>query len=877
MRTATGQAIRLEDYLPPQYHVENVDLEVMLDPKATRIVSRLTIVRAEGTAADAPLVLDGDELTLKGLSVDGAALGENAYTLSEDELAISSLPSTDQFEVEIETEVAPETNTKLMGLYRSSGVYCTQCEAEGFRRITFFPDRPDVLATYTTKIIGNKSDSPILLGNGNLVETGDLDDGLHYATWHDPHPKPSYLFALVGGDLGVLSDDFTTMSGRDVELNIYVEKGKEKDAHWAMDSLRRSMKWDEERFGCEYDLDIFNIVAVSDFNMGAMENKGLNIFNDKYVLANPDTATDTDYANVEAIIAHEYFHNWTGNRITCRDWFQLCLKEGLTVFRDQEFSSDERSRAVKRIADVVRLRMSQFPEDGGPLAHPVRPETYKEINNFYTPTVYEKGAELVRMIATLLGEEGFRAGMDHYLSSQDGNAATVEDFLASFETATGYDLGQFKLWYQQSGTPRLLVSTHYDAAKKTFSIDLEQSLPATPGQSNKKPMVIPIRFGLLDDEGRDMKVSTVMSDEVKGDLIILTKRQTRIVFDGIGERPVASLLRGFSAPVVLEYEQSRDEMAFLAAKDNDLFNRWQALNSFGLTLMTEAVRDGASDWIDERYLSTLENLAIDTDLEPAFRAFALTPPGESDVARAIGKDIDPDRIHAVRTALDAAIAKRIAPLGEELQAELAPETQYSPGATSAGKRALRLALDSFAIRSGAIDDLEEKYASCANLTERLAIVGAVLKTHGHGSASQAVLDRFFADCDDDPLVIDKWFSIQSMQGGADTLDRVQSLLKHPAYDARNPNRIRSLVGMFGLSNPTGFNRADGAGYNFLADQVLEIDKFNPQVASRLLTAFRSWRMMESGRRTKAEAALGRILSSEGLSRDVSEIAERMLA
>ncbi|RUU55664.1 aminopeptidase N, partial [Mesorhizobium sp. M7A.T.Ca.TU.009.01.1.1] len=579
MRTDTGQVFKLEDYRPNDYLIPKTDLTFRLSPDATRVTAVLTIERRDDVSLSAPLVLDGDGLTLKRIEIDGKKVKPADLLATPDRLTILKPPAARRFQLLIETEVAPAGNEALMGLYRSSHVYCTQCEAEGFRRITYFLDRPDILSVYTVRIEAMRDEAPLLLSNANLVDRGDLGDGWHYAVWHDPFPKPSYLFALVAGNLGQLADSFVTLSGRTVELGIYVEPGKEKLAGYAMDALKRSMKWDEEAFGREYDLDVFNIVAVSDFNMGAMENKGLNIFNDKYVLADRETATDADFANIEAIIAHEYFHNWTGNRITCRDWFQLCLKEGLTVFRDHEFSADQRSRAVKRIAEVRTLRAHQFPEDQGPLAHPVRPRRYREINNFYTATVYEKGSEVVRMIRTILGADVFRAGMDLYFERHDGDAATIEDFIKVFEDASGRDLSQFALWYHQAGTPNLTISSTHNPAAQEFTLEIEQSVPPTPSESRKRLMHIPLAFGLIGAGGKPVPYSGVEGASVEDGVIHIRKRRHMVRFSGVTERPAVSLNRGFSAPVTLSVEQKADDQFFLARHDCDAFSRWQAFNT----------------------------------------------------------------------------------------------------------------------------------------------------------------------------------------------------------------------------------------------------------------------------------------------------------
>ncbi|MPT22056.1 MAG: aminopeptidase N, partial [Starkeya sp.] len=624
---------------PPDWLVDTVHLDVQLHPTAARIRARLALRPNPEGREGSPIVLDGDELQLKALHLDGVPLAGTGYVVTPQALTVLAPPQR-ALTLEIETVVNPSANTKLMGLYRSSGTYCTQCEAEGFRRITYFPDRPDVLAVYTTRIEAEREEAPVLLGNGNPVESGPVEGtSRHYAVWHDPWPKPCYLFALVGGRLDHIADDFVTATGKKVELGIYVEPGKTERAGYAMDALKRSMRWDEEVFGCEYDLDVFNIVAVADFNMGAMENKGLNIFNDKYVLASPQTATDADYANIETIIAHEYFHNWTGNRITCRDWFQLCLKEGLTVYRDHEFSADERSRPVKRITEVKILKAQQFPEDAGPLAHPVRPREYREINNFYTATVYEKGSEVVRMIRTIIGPHLFRKGMDLYFERHDGDAATIEDFVKVFADVSGQDFSQFALWYDQAGTPKVEAAFSYDAAKETFSIELAQSLGATPGQTVKKPMHIPIAFGLIGTDGEDMVPTSVEGGDVRGDVIHLHRPSETIVFHGIKERPVPSLLRGFSAPVNLSAPLSDDDRAFLALNDSDPVARWQALTGiFNQVLLEGAkrVRGDHSPAIDERNVEFAGKVASDETLDPAFCALCLTLPTESDIAREMG-------------------------------------------------------------------------------------------------------------------------------------------------------------------------------------------------------------------------------------------------
>jgi aminopeptidase N len=877
MRTDTAQPIRLKDYCPPNWLVETVSLDFSLHPTQTKVRATLAL-KPNPEAAAAPLVLDGDGLTLAALKLDGTALPPESYVATPDSLTIPQVPNA-PFTLEIETLVDPTANTQLSGLYRSSGTFCTQCEAEGFRRITYFPDRPDVMAVYTTRVEADKGEAHVLLSNGNLIESGDLPGGRHFAVWHDPHPKPSYLFALVGGNLSAIEDRFVTMSGRNVTLRIYVEPGKESRCGYAMDSLKRSMRWDEERFGREYDLDIFMIVAVSDFNMGAMENKGLNVFNDKYVLATPETATDGDYAGIEAVIAHEYFHNWTGNRITCRDWFQLCLKEGLTVFRDQEFSSDMRSRPVKRISDVRGLRAAQFIEDSGPLAHPVRPEHYKEINNFYTSTVYEKGAEVVRMVQTLIGNEKFRDGMDLYFARHDGHAATVEQFIQCFADASGRDMTQFMRWYNQAGTPEVTVAGRFDPARKTYTLEAKQSVPATPGQPAKAPMVIPLALGLVGQNGRDLPLALSDGTKIERGVLVLDEPAAAFEFTGIGEAPVVSINRGFSAPIKLVTDLGGGDLAFLAAHDSDAFNRWQALQTTAMRLLVDNVaalpagepaRDG------ERLIAALAAILDDAKPEPAFVALALVPPGDGDIAREIGHDIDPDAIFGARKALRAAIGGKLGPALANTYDGMTVPGPYSPDAASAGRRALRnVALDLLAAAGTpeAIARAARQYDGADNMTDRMAAL-ATLSLHAGPERERALAD-FYARYAADALVIDKWFSLQAMIPQSDTLDKVRALTAHPAFSFANPNRVRALIGAF-AANPTQFNRADGAGYDFVAGNVLALDPKNPQLAARLATAFRTWRTLEQGRRSKAQAALERIKATANLSRDLADIVERAL-
>lgn len=879
MRTDTGQVFKLEDYRPNDFSIPQTGLTFRLSPDATHVTAVLTIERRDGAAASTSLVLDGDGLVLKRIAIDGRELAPAEYLATPDQLTILRPPA--RFQLLLETEIAPASNEALMGLYRSSNVYCTQCEAEGFRRITYFLDRPDILSVYTVRIEARLDEAPLLLSNGNPVESGALADGWHFAVWHDPFPKPSYLFALVAGNLGKVADNFVTMSGREVELGIYVEPGKERLAGYAMDALKRSMQWDEQAFGREYDLDVFNIVAVSDFNMGAMENKGLNIFNDKYVLADRETATDADFANIEAIIAHEYFHNWTGNRITCRDWFQLCLKEGLTVFRDHEFSADQRSRAVKRIAEVRTLRAHQFPEDQGPLAHPVRPRRYREINNFYTATVYEKGSEVVRMIRTILGPDTFRAGMDLYFERHDGEAATIEDFLKVFEDASGRDLSQFALWYHQAGTPNLTVSSTHNPATREFTLEIEQSVPPTPSESRKRLMHIPLAFGLVGAGGEPVAYGGVEGAAVEDGVIHIRKRRHMVRFSGVAERPAVSLNRGFSAPITLSVEQKADDQFFLAGHDSDAFARWQAFN----TLLTDAliaafrqILGGAKPAFTARLTGLAGKIAGDETLEPAYRALALSLPGEADIARDIGRNIDPDAIFAAREALALAIARANQQTFTDLYGRLADDGPFSPDAASAGRRALRnILLDYLSLLPKGAALAARHFEVATNMTDRAAALTVLAHRHDGSPEAIKALADFEARYGADPLVMDKWFQIQASVPGPRTVDTVRELTGHAAFSMANPNRVRSLVGTFASANQTGFHRADGEGYRFFTQTVLEVEKRNPQVAARLATALRSWRSLEPGRQAKAREALLAIAGAENLSADLRDIVERTLA
>jgi aminopeptidase N len=872
---------RLKDYRPPAYLIGHVDLDVSLDPSRTRVHARLSVRPnpAAGKTAG-PLALDGAGLELAGLSLDGKPLNPNDYKLTDTSLVIPK-PPTKPFTLDITTFVDPGANKSLQGLYRSRGVYCTQCEAEGFRRITYFLDRPDVLATYTCRFEADAAEAPVLLANGNPIERGTIDRGKrHYAVWKDPHPKPSYLFALVGGDLSPVSSTFKTMSGRNVDLAIYVEHGKEARAAWAMDSLKRSMRWDERRFGREYDLDVFNIVAVSDFNMGAMENKGLNIFNDRLILASPDTATDGNFESIESVVAHEYFHNWTGNRITCRDWFQLCLKEGLTVFRDQEFSADERSATVQRIIDVRTLKAAQFPEDAGPLAHPVRPETYIEINNFYTATVYEKGAELVRMIQTILGPAGFRSGMDLYFERHDGQAATIEDFIRCFEDASGRDLGHFKLWYSQAGTPELVCSLRYDAARKTAELKIEQALPPTPGEPKKKPLHIPVKLGLIGANGAELDLKRDTGETIEDGVIHVTKRAQTFRFADVPSPPVPSLLRGFSAPVNLTIALKDRDLEFLMAHDSDLFNRWQATNNYAVRTLIESVkllRQGKRPTSTPAYAKALDISITDATLDPAYRAELLKLPSQSDIAREIGRSVDPALIYRAHRGLQKAVGTVLGDTLEEIYREMSTSGPFSPDAASAGRRALRnTALTLLTARDKPQDRtrVANHYFKSSNMTD--AAHGLMLLAAQPSPERDRALAHFYERWSSDHLVIDTWFGAQAQSPAASTLSQVKTLIRHPLFSLTAPNKVRALIGVFAMNNPVQFNRPDGAGYAFVAKQVLAIDRFNPSIAARLLAAFRNWHGLEQGRRAQARRTLQEVARAPEISRDVYEIVTKML-
>ncbi len=887
MRDSKPKPVLRRDYRPPDHVIDRVDLAFDLNEQETRVEARLAVRRrADPSDPDAPLVLAGEELTLLEIEIDGRPLGESEYRLEEEQLVIPSPPA--RFELRTVVAIHPESNTRLSGLYKSSRNFCTQCEAMGFRRITYFLDRPDVMARYSVSIEADRNRYPVLLSNGNRIEEVDLGNGRHRVRWEDPFPKPSYLFALVAGDLRCHPGRFTTRSGREVALEIWVEpRNIDRCAH-ALRSLQRAMKWDEERFGREYDLDVYMIVAVGDFNMGAMENKGLNIFNSKYVLALPETATDDDYEGIESVIAHEYFHNWTGNRVTCRDWFQLTLKEGLTVYRDQRFSEDTISQPVCRIQGIKQLRTRQFPEDEGPMAHPIRPESYISMDNFYTATVYEKGAEVVRMIATLLGEEGFRKGMDLYFDRHDGQAVTCDDFRAAMADANGRDLSQFERWYSQAGTPRLRASGEYDAAGRCYRLTLSQDYPETAfeiaGARDRKPLHMPVAVGLLGQDGAPLplRLEGEVDAAPTATTRVLELRESRqqFVFEDIDEEPVPSILRGFSAPVRLEMERSREALAFLMAHDEDPVNRWDAGQRLALDLIVEATKrfeEGGVPDLDPAFASAWGRLLSDERLDGSLRALALTLPAERVVAQEM-EVIEPDAIHAARVFM----GRELATIHEEalwsIYRALAPAGPYRHERESIDRRRLRnVALRLLVDRGGeeAIEAAWAQFEGADNMTDAQAAF-LVLADQTHPRRDQ-VIRAFYDRWHEDPLVLDKWFAIQAGSSRSDTLECVRRLAEHPDFNRANPNRVRALVGAFCSGNQVRFHAPSGEGYEFLADFVLELDGSNPQVASRMASIFNDWRRYDEGRQALMQGQLERIASNGALSKDVYEIVHRALS
>ncbi|WP_353395126.1 aminopeptidase N [Hydrogenophaga sp. 5NK40-0174] len=894
MREGPATVIRREDYAPPAYWIDTVDLTFDLDPTKTRVLNKMQVRRNPDVPA-AALRLDGDELNLARVMVNGAGC---SFKMDGEQLVLENLPEGDEpFALEIFTTCSPAKNSQLMGLYVSQDTFFTQCEAEGFRRITYFLDRPDVMASYTVTLRADKDQYPVLLSNGNLVAEGDLEDNRHFAKWVDPHKKPSYLFALVAGKLVARQQHIRTRSGQDHLLQVYVRPGDMDKTEHAMNSLIHSVIWDEARFGLPLDLERFMIVATSDFNMGAMENKGLNIFNTKYVLANSATATDTDFANIESVVGHEYFHNWTGNRVTCRDWFQLSLKEGLTVFRDQEFSmdlcADPSARAVKRIEDVRVLRTAQFPEDAGPMAHPVRPDSYIEINNFYTVTVYEKGAEVVRMMQTLVGREGFAAGMKLYFERHDGQAVTCDDFAqavadANPESSLARMLPEFKRWYSQSGTPRLHARGEYDAAGRSYSLTLTQSCPSTPGQASKQPFVIPVAMGLLGPDGQAMPIQMAGWPEAREGThtFVLTQESKTFVFENLDAEPVPSLLRGFSAPVILELDYSDEQLLLMLAHDSDAFNRWEAGQRLGLRRAIAAIKSEGpvpDDILDTPVLEAMRQVLRHGQLDAALKELVLALPSESYIAEQL-EVVDPQRIHSVRERMREQMAHALHDDWVWAYESHRHTGAYRPDPLSSGRRALAgaaLSMLCLAARSNGNPvwpgKAYQRFKDASNMTDRLNALSALVSS-GH-SLSEEALQRFHAMFKNEALVIDKWFALQvgAPDRNGNTMETVRQLMNHPDFNLRNPNRARSLISTFCHANPGGFHRADAAGYVFWSDRVIELDSINPQVAARLARAMDRWKKLAEPYRSAAREAIARIAEKGDLSGDVREVIERALA
>lgn len=873
--------IYLKDYTPPAFNIESLALTFKLYEDGATVIARQAISKVSTEVNE--LVLNGEELELRSLKLDGRELSESEYRIDSESLTIHSVPQ--QFILECETWIKPQDNKRLEGLYKSSTMFCTQCEAEGFRRITYYLDRPDVMSLFTTRIEADKSLYPNLLSNGNLTEQGELSDGRHFAVWSDPFPKPCYLFALVAGDLHCQEDTFTTMSGKTVDLRIFVDHKNSDKCDYALDSLKRSMKWDEEVYGREYDLDIFMIVAVDDFNMGAMENKGLNIFNSSCVLAKPETTTDNAYLNIEAIVAHEYFHNWSGNRVTCRDWFQLSLKEGFTVFRDAMFSADMNSSVVKRIEDVNMLRTAQFAEDAGPMAHPIRPASYMEISNFYTLTVYEKGAEVVRMLHTLLGAEQFRAGSDLYFDRHDGQAVTTEDFVAAMEAVSGRDLSQFQCWYDQAGTPEVDVSAEYDSNAKQYRLSFKQSCLPSPGQKEKLPFLIPIRLGLLDENGAAIALN--LAEGQTDYLFELTDEQEHVVFDNIESEPVPSLLRGFSAPVKLRFDYTDDQLLFLMKYDEDGFNRWDAGQTLSVRILQrliDAVQQDQPLNVPIAYIEAFRKILTDTNIDKAMLCKMLILPAESYLVQ-LSDEADIDAIHQAREFVRSELAKH---LSKELfglyEANAVYQGDQPLGFEAISQRALK---NSALFLLSAVNDqndaiakkyqtlAENQFSSGSNMTDVFSAL-SVLVNSGNQSLADSALAKFYAKWKDDAQVMEQWFSVQSASPTFSDLSKIKSLMALPDFQITNPNKVRSVVGAFCNQNLVQFHHKSGAGYEFLADIILELDALNPQIASRLMTPLTRWKKYDKARQALLRTQLERIQSSKTLSKDVREVVEKSL-
>ena len=885
MRTEQPQVIYLKDYQAPEYLIDETHLTFELFEDHTLVHAQLIMRRNPARGAGLPpLVLDGQQLELLSVALDDQPLTAADYQLGDSHLTLQ--PTAERFTLDTSVRIHPESNTALEGLYKSGSMFCTQCEAEGFRKITYYLDRPDVMSAFTTTVIAEQHRYPVLLSNGNPVGSGPQDDGRHWATWEDPFKKPAYLFALVAGDLWCVEDTFTRQSGRDVTLRIYVEPENIDKCQHAMTSLKKSMRWDEEVYGREYDLDIFMIVAVNDFNMGAMENKGLNIFNSSCVLARAETATDAAHQRVEAVVAHEYFHNWSGNRVTCRDWFQLSLKEGFTVFRDAEFSADMNSRTVKRIEDVAYLRTHQFAEDAGPMAHAVRPDSFIEISNFYTLTVYEKGSEVVRMVRTLLGSEGFRKGSDLYFERHDGQAVTCDDFIKAMEDANGVDLSQFKRWYSQAGTPRLAVSESWDAAARTYSLTFRQSCPETPDKVEKKPFVIPVELGLLDAQGNDLPLRLQGEAAAVGTSRVLsvTEAEQTFTFVDIDAQPLPSLLRGFSAPVKLSFPYDRDQLMFLMQHDSDGFNRWEAGQQLSVQVLQELIeqhRQGAPLVLDQRLVTALGSVLGNDALDQAMVAEMLSLPSEAYLTE-ISEVADVDAIHAAREFARRQLAEQLFDgLWSRYQANRAVsrQTAYVAEAEHFARRGLQNIVLSYLMLSGKPQVLEatlEQYDACDNMTERLTALAVLVNSPFEAERAKA-LEAFAEHFKDNPLVMDQWFSVQAGSTLPGGLARVHALMEHPAFTLKNPNKVRALIGAFAGQNLVNFHAADGSGYRFLADIVIELNALNPQIASRQLAPLTRWRKYDAARQALMKGELERIRSSGQLSSDVFEVVSKSLA
>lgn len=891
----SSKTIYLDDYLPPPFWVDDIHLDISINETDATVTANIFFRRNAAAAKNEPLQLNGEALKLVSLAIDDKILDERAYELSEECLNIYNVP--DKFVLRSTVSIEPDSNTTLSGLYRSKDGYFTQCEAQGFRRITYFPDRPDVMARYTCTIHADKTRLPILLANGNPMSQGDEANGRHWATWQDPFPKPSYLFAMVAAKLDVLEDYYQTLSGKKVRCAVYVEPGKLDQCSHAMVALKKSMRWDEEVFGLEMDLDHYMIVAVGDFNMGAMENKGLNIFNTKYVLARPDTATDTDYQHIDRVVAHEYFHNWTGNRVTCRDWFQLSLKEGLTVFRDQEFGADMHSRAVTRIQEVRTLRAAQFPEDASPMAHPIRPASYIEINNFYTATVYEKGAEVIRMIHTLLGKSGFRKGMDLYFLRHDGQAVTCDDFVAAMQDANQFDLNQFTNWYSQAGTPRLIVRSEYKPEQRQFILHFEQRYPSTSYEQRmeaeghpvaRKPYVIPVLMGLLGQQGNAVDLclqgETEVSKESK--LLVLTENEQSFVFEDLDVEPIPSLLRNFSAPVILEYEYSNEELAHLMAYDHDLFNRWEAGQRFATNILLQGIAayqkgrlDTVEEWLPISFIDAMRRTLVSAALpegDAAWAAEAMQLPSETVLAEMM-EVADPDAIFATRFKLRQVIAQYLANELLHIKTEFAPAENYVPDSSQIGRRALRNLCMSYLTlneKPEFLQQVENQFIEANNMTDTMAALNCLANINY--PTRQQLLDNFFNKWQHEALVVDKWLNVQATSCLPDTGTRVRELLQHPGFDIKNPNKVYALIRSFCAANPKHFHSLDGSGYHFAADCIIQLDKLNPQVAARVARSFDRWKNYDKVRQDLMREQLQRIRQTEQLSKDVAEIVTKAL-